>query len=61
MRLKLFIPQPIPEVAVDRLKKVAEVEIFPYLDRIIGRDELLKAVKGKNYLLPSARSLTRQK
>jgi len=50
MRPKLFIPQPIPEVAVDRLKKLAEVEIFPYLDRIIGREELLKAVKGKNYL-----------
>ena len=47
---KVFIPQPVPEVAVERLKKVAEVEIFPYVDRMIGPEELLKAVKGKNYL-----------
>jgi glyoxylate reductase len=47
---KVFIPQPVPEVAVERLKKVAEVEIFPYVDRMISPEELLKAVKGKNYL-----------
>jgi glyoxylate reductase len=29
---------------------VAEVEIFPYVDRMISPEELLKAVKGKNYL-----------
>jgi glyoxylate reductase len=50
MRPKIFIPQPIPEVAVDRLKKVADVEIYPHLDRMISREELLKAVKEKNYL-----------
>ena len=48
---KVYIPQPIPEVAVDRLKKLAEVDIFPHVDRMISREELLKAVKGKNYLL----------
>ncbi len=50
MRPKVFIPQPIPEVAVDRLKQAAEVEIFPYVDRVISPGELLKSVKGKNYL-----------
>ena len=52
---KVYIPQPIPEVAVDRLKKLAEVDIFPHVDRMISREELLKAVKGKNYLLLSGK------
>ena len=47
---KVYIPQPIPEVALKRLKTMAEVEVFPHLDRMIGPEELLKAVKGKNYL-----------
>jgi glyoxylate reductase len=50
MRPKVFIPQPIPEVAVNRLKQAAEVEVFPYIDRVISREELMKSVKGKNYL-----------
>ena len=50
MRSKVFIPQLIPEVALDRLKRVAEVEFFPIRDRVITPGELLKAVKGKNYL-----------
>ncbi|MBE0559020.1 MAG: hypothetical protein IH628_17465, partial [Proteobacteria bacterium] len=47
---KVYVPQPIPDVALERLKTVAEVEVFPHLDRVIGAEELLKAVKGKNYL-----------
>ena len=47
---KVYIPQPIPDVALKRLKTMAEVEVFPYLDRVIGPEELLKAVRGKNYL-----------
>ncbi len=54
MRSKVFIPQPIPEVALNRLKESAEVEVFPHLDRVISREELLKAVKGKNYLYAMA-------
>jgi lactate dehydrogenase-like 2-hydroxyacid dehydrogenase len=50
MNPKVYIPQPIPDVALNRLKGMAEVEVFPYLDRIIDPDALLKAVKGKNYL-----------
>ena len=50
MRSKVFIPQLIPEVALDRLKRVAEVELFPHTDRVITSEELLNAVKGKNYL-----------
>ncbi len=50
MRSKVFIPQPIPAVAVERLKKLAEVEMFPHVDRVISPEELLKSVQGKNYL-----------
>lgn len=48
---KVYVPQPIPEVALNRLRRSAEVELFPHLDRMIGKEELLAAVKGKNYLL----------
>ena len=50
MREKVFIPQPIPETALDRLKALAEVEMFPHVDRMISPEELRRAVKGKNYL-----------
>jgi lactate dehydrogenase-like 2-hydroxyacid dehydrogenase len=50
MQPKVYIPQPIPEVALNRLKQSAEVEVFPHLDRVISTPELLQAVKGKNYL-----------
>jgi glyoxylate reductase len=50
MSPKVYIPQPISEVAIDRLKELAEVEVFPYVDRMISNEELLKAVKGKDYL-----------
>ncbi len=50
MSTKVFIPQPIPEVAVNRLREMAEVEVFPHVDRVIGDEDLLEAVKGKNYL-----------
>jgi len=32
------------------LRQVAEVEVFPHIDRVITREELPKSVKGKNYL-----------
>ena len=47
---KVYIPQPIPKCALHRLKQMAEVEVFPHLDRVIGPEELLRAVRGKNYL-----------
>lgn len=50
MSAKVYIPQPIPEVALNRLKAIAEVEMFPHEDRMIGDQELLEAVKGQNYL-----------
>jgi hypothetical protein len=47
---RFYIPQPIPEITLDRLHKLAEVEVFPYMDRRISHEELLKAVRGENCL-----------
>jgi lactate dehydrogenase-like 2-hydroxyacid dehydrogenase len=47
---RIFVPQPIPEPAVDRLKQLGEVTIYPHTDRQIPRDELLEAVGDKHVL-----------
>ena len=58
MSQKVFIPQPIPEIAVNRLSEIAEVEVFPQVDRVIGDEDLLVAL-GQDlhpggYLVPGA-------
>jgi glyoxylate reductase len=50
MRPKIYIPQMIPRAALERLTQAADVDVFPHLDRVIGREELLQRVKGANYL-----------
>ena len=47
---KIFVPQPIPEVAADRLKQLGEVTIYPHVDRLIPREELLEHVRDKEVL-----------
>ncbi|MGH9247909.1 MAG: hypothetical protein ACRD0W_00090 [Acidimicrobiales bacterium] len=47
MSTRIFLPQPIPEVAVERLKRLAEVTVNPHTDRRIARAELLGAVVDK--------------
>ena len=32
---KIFVPQPIPEMAVTRLEAIGDVEIYPHVDRQI--------------------------
>ncbi len=41
MKPKLFVVQPIPDVALDILRSVADVRVYPYLDRQISTDELV--------------------
>jgi phosphoglycerate dehydrogenase-like enzyme len=41
---KIFVPQPIPEVAAARLKELGEVKIYPHVDRQIPETELLESV-----------------
>ena len=50
MKPKLFIPQPIPQVAAERLKERCDVTVFDHLDRRIKRAELLDAVRDQQIL-----------
>lgn len=47
---KIFVPQPIAEVAIERMKKVGEVTVFPHVDRQITKAELIEAVADKDIL-----------
>ena len=46
----MFVVQPIPEVALDILREVADVEVYPYTDRQITTDELANAARRADYL-----------
>lgn len=48
---RIFVPQPIPEVALQRLRKLGDVIVFPHLDRTIDRPELLEAVEEAEILV----------
>jgi lactate dehydrogenase-like 2-hydroxyacid dehydrogenase len=50
MRPRVFVVQPIPEVALDILREVADVEVYPYMDRQITTDELANAARRSDYL-----------
>ena len=45
---KIFVPQPIPEVAVARLEKLGDVTIYPHVDRLMPHGEMLEAVRDKD-------------
>jgi lactate dehydrogenase-like 2-hydroxyacid dehydrogenase len=49
-RPKVFVAHPIPEVAIDRLREVAEVEVFAGNHRDINVDELETAVRRSDYV-----------
>jgi phosphoglycerate dehydrogenase-like enzyme len=50
MKEKVFVAQPIPEVALEVLRKVAEVSVYPYMDRQISVDELVANAKRADWL-----------
>ena len=50
MKPTVFVVQPIPEAALALLREVAEVTVFPHLDRQISADELVASVKRCDYL-----------
>jgi glyoxylate reductase len=50
MKPRVFVVQPIPEVAIDILREVADVEVYPYTDRQITTDELCSAARRSDYL-----------
>src|SRR5215469_622071 len=58
MKKRVFVVQPIPEVALDILRDVADVTVYPHLDRQISTDELVANAKRSDllFLARSARN-----
>src|SRR5580704_4294916 len=50
MQPKVFVCQPIPPVAIDRLREYAEVEVFPFSHRAISIGELESAARRSDYI-----------
>jgi lactate dehydrogenase-like 2-hydroxyacid dehydrogenase len=50
MKPKVFVVQPIPEVALEALREVAEVTVYPFMDRQITVDELVANAKRCDWL-----------
>ena len=50
MKYKVFVAQPIAEVALEILRREAEVTVYPYLDRQITEDELTANAKRNDWL-----------
>jgi glyoxylate reductase len=50
MKPKVFVVQPIPEVALDVLRQAADVSVYPYMDRQISVDELVANAKRSDWL-----------
>jgi glyoxylate reductase len=51
MALKVFVTQPIPQKALARLRKVAEVELNPDSTHIVTKTELISALGRNDYLV----------
>lgn len=51
MKPRVFVFQPIPQVAIDTLETAAEVTVYPHLDRMISLDEMIGAAQRHDYLL----------
>jgi glyoxylate reductase len=50
MRPRVFVVQPVPDVAIEILRSVADVEIYPYMDRQISAGELASAARRADYI-----------
>src|SRR5215469_4303065 len=50
MRPKVFVVQPIPQIALDVLRQAAEVSVYPYMDRQITVDELVANARRTDWL-----------
>jgi len=50
MKPKVFVAQPIPEVALEVLREAADVTVYPYMDRQISVDELVANAKRCDWL-----------
>ncbi|MBT3907183.1 MAG: D-glycerate dehydrogenase [Rhodospirillaceae bacterium] len=48
---KIYVPQPIPEVAAAKLATLGEVTTYPHVDHQIPEDKLIEAVRDQDILL----------
>lgn len=49
-RPRIFVVKPIPEVALQRIREVADVEVFPFSHREISVAELESAARRSDYI-----------
>ena len=47
---RIFVPQPLPEAALSRLRQLGDVTVYPHLDCQIPQAELLEAVRDQHIL-----------
>ena len=47
---RIFVVQPIPEPALDMMRAAAEVEVYPYTDRMVTVDELYAVARRCDYI-----------
>ncbi len=45
---KIFVPQPIPEVALEQLEQLGDVTIYPHVDRLMPYEDMLAAVRDQD-------------
>jgi glyoxylate reductase len=50
MKERVFVAQPIPEVALEVLREVADVSVYPYMDRQISVEELVAGARRADWL-----------
>ena len=50
MKPKIFVCQPIPPVAIEKMREVADVEVFPFSHREISVAELESAARRSDYI-----------
>ncbi len=50
MKPRIFVAQPIPDVALNILREACEVTVYPHLDRQIGTDELVMNARRSDCL-----------
>src|SRR5665213_698707 len=50
MRPKIFVCQPVPPVAIDRLREYGDVEVFPFSNRAVSIAELESAARRSDYI-----------
>jgi glyoxylate reductase len=50
MKPRIFVVQPIPEPALEMMRAIAEVEVYPYSNRMVSVDELIGAAKRNDYI-----------